>query len=215
MTASLSLVALVCLALVSLAALPRQCSALVTRLPILRSRRLGLQQRKAAASDDEFDVEQVLKDIAAEKDSRKAAEAREKLEQRRAVLQKRSDKNYEEYWREREGKELKSAIKDQATLRSYYGAGVSTSSNGNSSSIGTGNSSVVISERVWDYQAVPVNPARGDGLGTAAVGVALLATLLVGRKLIVGEEGSAKRRNKDKPIRQAIVFPGVGPVYVD
>ena len=154
---------------------------------------------------DVFDVEQVLRDIAQEKDNRKATEAREKLEEKRKVLQKRSDRNYEKYWQEREAEGLPLKTKEAATIRSYYSV---TNTNSSSSSLNSGNP-----EKQWDYQAVPVNPARGDGLAASAVGVGILAALILIKKQVGSRD--EPRRKKDRPVRGAINMPGIGPIYVD
>jgi len=156
---------------------------------------------------DVFDVEQVLRDIAQEKDNRKATEAREKLEEKRKVLQKRSDRNYEKYWQEREAEGLPLKTKEAATIRSYYSV-TNTNSSSSSSSLNSDNP-----EKQWDYQAVPVNPARGDGLAASAVGVGILAALILIKKQVGSRD--EPRRKKERPVRGAINMPGIGPIYVD
>jgi len=168
--------------------------------------RLFSEPEPESADGDVFDVEQVLRDIAQEKDNRKATEAREKLEEKRKVLQKRSDRNYEKYWQEREAEGLPLKTKEAATIRSYYS--VTNTNSSSSSSLNSANP-----EKQWDYQAVPVNPARGDGLAASAVGIGILAALILIKKQVGSRD--EPRRKKERPVRGAINMPGIGPIYVD
>ena len=163
-------------------------------------------------AQDEFDVEKVLQDIAEEKDKKKAAETQKAIDERNAVLQKRKSRNYEKYWAEQESKDLVQGVKDQATLRSYYGGG-SRMSNNNATAVVIAEEK---SQQLWNYQAVPVNPAKGDGVAVSAVGLAVLATFIVGKKLLVDKrEGRTKSSRQERPVRNAINMPGIGIVFVD
>lgn len=180
------------------------------RNPITKTVLFAETEESDLPPSNDFDIEKVLNQIAVEKDQKRAADAQQALDEKRAVLQKRSDKNYEKYWVDKEKKELAKESKDLATLRSYYSGGPNRSN----SSLSKDNA-----ESGWDYQAVPVNPSQGDGI-TASVsfGVALLATaLIVGKKILSPAEADSKKNSKKKvkPVRGAINMPGIGIVNVD
>lgn len=102
------------------------------RCPITRTVLFAETGESDLPPSNDFDIEKVLSQIAVEKGQKRAADAQQALDEKRAVLQKRSDKNYEKYWVDKEKKELSKESKELATLRSYYSGGPNRS-NSNSS----------------------------------------------------------------------------------
>lgn len=151
---------------------------------------------------DDFNVEKVLRDIAEEQNQRKEDAIRAEEEQKRTVMQKRKDKNYEKYWQKQEQK-FEAQSKDAATMRSYYALNKTMSANEPSRD----------ANKLWDYQAVPINPSKGDGLPVVALGLVALAALVVGKKTIAS--GDNESRKSKKRIRNAINMPGIGIVNVE
>lgn len=147
------------------------------------------------------DYEAIIQQIQADKEFAAESAEREQQDKRRQVLQKRKDKEYEKYWDKQ--KELGKGSKEQATMKSYYAGKKKGGDARDATGIGEDTS--------WDYQAVPVSPRDGTA-STVALGLAVLAALVVGKKVTSSGEPDVAKKKK---VRNAINMPGVGIITVE
>lgn len=164
-----------------------------------------LRLSSAEKDDDDFDIEKVMRDIQDEQENNKRVAKEDALEEKKAVLKKRKDRQYEQFWERSKEQGLES--KQQVTLDSYYNGRDTYFSGRNDTQVTTTEGAA------WDYTAAPVSVSKGDGVPAVVLGLAVLGALLVGKKLTRQPDDDNKK--KKKRVRNAINMPGIGPVWVD
>jgi hypothetical protein len=174
-------------------------------LPSRALRRVPRLRLAGAEDDDDFDIEKVVRDIQDEQENNKRVAKEDALEEKRAVLKKRKDRQYEQFWERSKEQGLQS--KQQVTLDSYYNGRDTYFSGRNGTQVSNSEGAA------WDYTAAPVSVSKGDGVPAVVLGLAVLGALLVGKKLMRQPDDDNKK--KKKRVRNAINMPGIGPVWVD